>query len=148
MNQTERLANAVAGVASATRRPVAIVGWSLGGVLAREVARDRPDIVSQVITFGTPVVGGPSYTALSGYYSAERLAAIRAEIAGRNRRPIDVPVTAIWSPNDGIVTPEACIDERTAHAAHVTVSSTHLGMGIDPDVWAVVAQRLAGPTRP
>lgn len=43
--------------------PITLVGWSLGGYLAREVARDLPDIVERVITLGSPVVGGPKYTA-------------------------------------------------------------------------------------
>ena len=43
--------------------PVSLVGWSLGGVVVREVARRRPDLVSQVVTFGTPLVGGTTHTA-------------------------------------------------------------------------------------
>jgi len=42
------------------------------------------------------------------------------------------------------VAPEACIDHRTPGVEHVEVSSTHLGMGVDPDVWSIVADRLAG----
>jgi hypothetical protein len=60
-------------------------------------------------------------------------------------------VTAIWSANDGIVSPAACIDRRHPHVENVEVTSSHLGMGFDPDVWRVVATRLAldgdGPRR-
>jgi thioesterase domain-containing protein len=45
-----------------TGRPIALIGWSLGGVIARETARQIPHAVSQVITYGTPVIGGPTYT--------------------------------------------------------------------------------------
>ncbi len=134
-----------ARLAQESGRPVAVVGWSIGGVLAREAARDHPAAVERVITFGTPVEGGPSYTALAGRYSADELGRIRCRIEERNRTAITVPVTSIWSRNDGIVTPEACIDRRTPTAEHVEVSSTHLGMGFDPDVWATVATRLAAP---
>ncbi|MDH3622691.1 MAG: alpha/beta fold hydrolase [Myxococcales bacterium] len=48
--------------------PVALVGWSLGGVLAREVARERPDLVKCIVTLGTPVVGGPKYTSTAPFY--------------------------------------------------------------------------------
>ena len=62
-----------------------------------------------------------------------------------------MPVTAIWSANDGIVSPAACIDRRNVTIENVEVTSSHLGMGFDPDVWRVVARRLAldgdGPQR-
>lgn len=144
--QTEAVAGRVADLAESAGRPVALVGWSIGGVVCREVARERPDVVRRVVTFGTPVEGGPSYTALAFRYPESYLAEIRAEIEARRSRPIQVPVTAIWSPNDGIVTPEACLDHDTLDVENVRVSSTHVGMGIDPDVWRIVADRLARPT--
>lgn len=141
-----RVGNRCAAIATETGRQVALVGWSIGGVLAREAARDHPDAVSRVVTFGAPIEGGPAYTALAGRYDAERLAEIAALIDERHRTPIRLPVTAIWSPNDGIVTPEACLDHRTPDAENVRVSSTHIGMGLDPDVWSAIARRLAQPT--
>lgn len=132
-----------ADIADETGRPVAVVGWSIGGVLAREAARDRPDVIDRVTTFGTPVEGGPSYTALAWRYTDRQLADIQQRVEERNRTPIEAAVTAIWSRNDGVVSPEACIDRRTPGIEHVEVTSTHLGMGIDPDVWSVVADRLA-----
>lgn len=130
-------------IAEETGRPVSLVGWSIGGVLAREAARDHSGEVARVITFGTPVVGGPSYTSLAWRYSETQLAHIRSQIDERNRTPISVPVTAIWSRNDGIVTPEACIDHHTPDVENVEVRSTHVGMSIDPEVWNAIAQRLA-----
>ena len=59
-----RLAESVVAL-SEEHGPVALVGWSLGGVLSREVARRHPEHVRRVITYGTPVVGGPSYTAVA-----------------------------------------------------------------------------------
>lgn len=140
-----RVAALATAISSETGRPPALVGWSIGGVLAREAARDAPNVVRRVITMGTPVVGGPSYTALAALYSDDRRAAIQAEIAERNRTPIRVPVTAIWSPNDGIVNPAACQDDAQ-DVEHVRVASTHVGMGVDPVVWRVVAERLAVPS--
>jgi pimeloyl-ACP methyl ester carboxylesterase len=144
---TVRLLGRVETARRETGRPVALVGWSIGGVLSREVARERPDLVAQVITFGTPVVGGPTYTALAGRYPPEVRDAVRQVVADRDARPITVPITAIWSPNDGVVSARACIDDVSPHCEHVRVTSAHLGMGFDPEVWAIVAQRLAAQPR-
>jgi alpha-beta hydrolase superfamily lysophospholipase len=137
----------VRGIADATGTPVALVGQSIGGVLAREVARHERSLVRRVITFGTPVVGGPEFTATRSRYDERERARIRAVVAERARQPIGVPITALWSRNDGVVAPAACIDPSTGDVEHVEVRSSHLGMGLDPDVWAVVADRLARDVR-
>lgn len=143
--QTLRLGAEVTDLADRTGDRVALVGWSIGGVVSREVARRFPEAVRRVVTFGTPVEGGPSYTALAGRYPESRKAEIRAEIERWKQVPIQVPVTVIWSPNDGIVSPAACFDDHTPGVEHVEVDATHLGMGYHPDVWATVADRLARP---
>ena len=80
------------------------MGWSLGGVVVREVARRRPDLVTQVVTFGTPLLGGTAHTAgarISQHPDARRL----AEYVERRERehPLQVPVTVIVSRRDGVV---------------------------------------------
>jgi len=127
--------------------PVQLVGWSLGGVLAREAARDAPAAVRQVITLGTPVVGGPKYTSVGARYAAGGvdLDALATTVAERHRRAIEPPVTAIYSRADGIVAWRACLDPWTPDVEHIEVGSTHLGLGIDPDVYRIVAERLAQP---
>ncbi|KRE98734.1 hypothetical protein ASG88_16950 [Nocardioides sp. Soil777] len=136
----ERLAARVLDLVDQEGAAASLVGWSLGGVIAREVARRHPDAVRRVITYGTPVVGGPAHTTIA-----------RAQAGGTRRvtrrldpaAPIRVPLTAVFSQRDGIVSWQACIDRSTPGVEHVEVSSTHIGMGVDPDVWAVVADRLA-----
>lgn len=123
--------------------PVHLIGWSLGGVFAREVARERSELVAQVITFGTPVVGGPLYTSVSGVYSEEERREIAARIAVRNRVPIEVPITAMYSKRDGIVSWRACVDTFSPDVENIEITSSHVGMGIDPDVWEIVSARLA-----
>ena len=124
---------------------VRLVGWSLGGTLARETARERPDLVHCVVTLGTPAIGGPKYTAAGAAYRRQGydLDAIEREVVARERTPIRVPVTAIYSRNDGVVAWEACVDRHTPGVEHVEVRGTHTGLGYNPDVYRIVADRLA-----
>ena len=130
-----------------TGQRVHLIGWSLGGVIAREVARERPDLVAQVITFGSPVVGGPRFTSLARMFPPERVQEIERRIAERNAVPITVPITAIHSRRDGVVGWQACVDSVSPRVDNIEVGSTHLGMGLDPDIWRIVAQRLAAARR-
>ena len=104
-------------------------------------------MVDRVVTFGTPVEGGPSYTSLADRYSEEYRQHILEMIELRSRTPLTAPVTAIWSRRDGVVAPEACIDRRSPDVEHIEVTSTHFGMGLDPDVWAIIADRLSARAR-
>ena len=133
--------------AVATGARVRLVGWSLGGYLAREVARERPDLVERVVTLGSPIVGGPKYTAAADAYRrlGVDLDALEAEIAAREATPLQTPVTAIYSKRDGVVAWQACIDHHNADVEHVEVFSTHVGLGFHADVYALIAQRLALP---
>lgn len=124
-------------------RPAFLVGWSLGGVVARETARLRPDLVDRVVTFGTPAVGGPTYTVGAGRLGIDEC----RRIEQLQRRldvddPITRPITAIFTRNDGVVDWRACIDRSSPDVRHVEVTSTHFGLGIDPDVWQIVAESL------
>lgn len=133
----------VRDIVERTGAPAALVGWSLGGVIAREIARDEPELVRRVVTYGTPVVGGPRYTRSAAAYGEERVRAIEIVVAERNRIPIEVPVTAIYSRRDGAVAWRACLDDFTPEVANIEVSSSHVGMGFDPDVWRIIARALA-----
>ncbi len=145
----EKLAARVHRISEQAGRPVALVGWSLGGVVAREVARNSPEAVSRVITYGTPVIGGPTHTigaSSFGEEEAERITRLIEEVELAS--PISVPVTAIYTKRDGIVDWRACIDRHTREVEHIEVASTHLGLGIDPDVWRIIAARLATRSQP
>jgi pimeloyl-ACP methyl ester carboxylesterase len=138
-----RLAEQVERLASGGR-PVTLVGWSLGGTITREAARQAPAAIAQVITYGTPVVGGPTHTIGARSYGPEESARISALIEELDAAsPISVPITAIYTRRDGIVSWRACIDRASPEVRHVEVSSTHISMGFDPDVWRVIADRLA-----
>jgi len=81
--------------AAAARERVRCVGWSLGGNLARESARERPDLVERVVTLGTPAVGGPKYTSVARSYRRRGLDldAVETRVAKRERVPIRVPIS-------------------------------------------------------
>jgi pimeloyl-ACP methyl ester carboxylesterase len=142
-----RVVSRLAQVASTGGQRVALIGWSLGGYLAREAARERPDLVRRVVTLGTPVVGGPKYTAVARFYRRRGIDvdAIEAAVDARNRTPLDTPITAIYSRTDGVVAWPACIDHWSANVEHVEVATSHLGFGFAPDVFEIVAERLARP---
>jgi len=85
--------------------PVVLVGWSLGGYIAREYAREHPAGVRRIVTLGSPVIGGPRYTATSEWYRSRGhdLAEMERAVKSRYATPLRVPVTAIYSKRDGIV---------------------------------------------
>ncbi len=144
----EQLLLTAASAAAEAGQPLRLVGWSLGGYLAREVARDLPDCVDRVVTMGSPVVGGPRYTLTAPIYrlSGTDFEAIDAAIRSRESVPLKVPVRAIYSRRDGIVSWEACIDRVSDCVEHVEVDASHLGMGVNPRVLELVADALSPDT--
>ncbi|MBS3756194.1 MAG: alpha/beta hydrolase [Desulfobacterales bacterium] len=121
----------------------ALIGWSLGGVIARETARAIPDVVSGVVTYGTPVIGGPTYTPAARAWGAAECRRLSAKVAGLDaENPIQVPIAAIFSRRDGMVSWPACIDRTSPKAGHFEVKAPHLAMGVDPDVWRIVTDQL------
>ena len=128
-----------------SQQPVRVIGWSFGGYLAREAARERPEAIRQVITLGTPVVGGPKYTvaARAFYRRGVDLDAMAAEIESRNMILLETPVTAIYSRADAFVAWQACIDHHGSNVEHVEVRTTHMGFGFSPVVYKIIARRLA-----
>jgi pimeloyl-ACP methyl ester carboxylesterase len=141
---TERLLPRIREVAAQSGQPVTLVGWSLGGVIAREAARELPDLVNDVITYGTPVVGGPTFTIGRSHWGEDACARLARAVDERDRtKPIRAAITAIFTRADRVVDWPACIDRRSPSVLHVEVASSHVGMGFDPDVWRTVAWRLA-----
>lgn len=125
-------------------RPISLIGWSLGGYVAREVARDLPDVVDRVVTMGSPIIGGPKYTAAADTFRrrGQDLDWIERVIAEREVRPIRQPITAIVSPTDAVVAQEATIDRFSENVTHVEVDAAHLGLAFNPTVWGHVLDAL------
>ena len=131
-----------------TGRPVSLVGWSLGGIYARELARQHPKVVRQVITLGSPFALKDSRQShVHGPYLRFGLHADEARLPTREQtaRPIQVPSTSVYSRWDGIVSWRACIEPETALHQNVEVRCSHLGYGVDPATLWLIADRLAVP---
>jgi len=147
LDATPRVAELVRKCADDSGERVRLVGWSLGGVVAREIAREDPDVVERVITMGSPVCGGYKYTSARFWYSMWRydLDAMEKEVEERNRILLRVPVTAIYASYDGIVARRGCFD-RHSRVEHIEVGTTHVGLGVCAEAYRIIAQRLAVPT--
>ena len=130
--------------------PVSIVGWSLGGIFARRLALRVPHQVRQVISLGSPfALAGRPVDGSPGARVYQRLAPVhtgRTSIPrGSLARPLPVPSTAVYSRWDGVVDWQQCRQKPGPRSENVAVRSSHLGMGHDPAVLWVVADRLAQP---
>ena len=130
-------------------KPITLIGWSLGGVICREVARLFSDAVNEVITLGTPVTGGPKYTAPGKRYAAMKnidMDELEKEIAERNALGFEQPITVLFSKRDGVVSWRAALDVYNDQARHIEIDGTHLGLGIHRQSWRAIAFVLAGQT--
>ena len=133
-----------------TRRKVSLVGWSLGGVLARELAKRAPDQIRQVMTLGSPLTAQPQATSVHWLY--ERIGDTRLDdeetrriLADIRRPPAHVPSTAIYTKTDGIVPWRASKEPEAANTDNIEVYASHCGLGVNPFVYFAVADRLALP---
>ena len=127
-------------------RRVSLVGWSLGGVIARELARARPQTVARVITLGSPLVGGPKYTFTAGWYARQGMDLDRIErrIADREAAtPLPCPLLSLYTRHDGMVHFGASFDPWHPEVRHQEVDSSHLGMCLAPAVLRAIAVELA-----
>jgi pimeloyl-ACP methyl ester carboxylesterase len=131
--------------AAETGEKYILIGHSLGGYLSREVARQLPESVDQLITMGSPVYGGPKYTAGAPLYTRRGvdLDWIEAQIAEREKLAIKVPITTIVSPTDAIVDYQASIDRGQPHARLIEIDVSHYGMAFNQQVWEQLFQTLA-----
>jgi pimeloyl-ACP methyl ester carboxylesterase len=129
-------------------KPTTLIGWSLGGFYAREIAKKSPGLVRQVITLGTPFAGGPEHTNVGWIYrlinGSEPV--IEERLAARLRMPMPVPTTSVYSRSDGVVAWESCLDPLSRRQAeNIEVESSHCGLCWNPSVLTVIADRLAQP---
>jgi len=112
------------------KRKVSLIGWSLGGIYARELAKDFPKDVRQVITLGTPFTGHPKATnawRLFELVTGHRIGA--PEIHEPLRLPPPVPTTSIYSRTDGVVAWQCSVERHSAHTENIEVEASHFASG-------------------
>jgi pimeloyl-ACP methyl ester carboxylesterase len=141
----------LAEIHAKTGKKVSLVGWSLGGVYARDLALAMPDAVRSVITLGSPFSRSENASNISDIYEF---------VSGEGpwdkdgtphefdaiRDPLLVPATSIWSKTDGIVTWRASVLKTDDHSENIEViGASHIGLGANAAVLWALADRLAQP---
>ncbi len=157
----EMLEERVASVAEETGRSVTLIGHSLGGIMARALAVKRPEIVSQVITLGSPVRPGEVHPLVLSLMRAIARSKPLPEDSPRAHEdhyhcgtcscalsdamglpfPADVPRASIYSKSDGVIDWRSAVDDEPG--VNVVVNSTHVGMTVSSEVYEAVADLLA-----
>jgi pimeloyl-ACP methyl ester carboxylesterase len=126
-------------------RKVSLIGWSLGGIYAREIGKLAPEDVRCVITLGTPFKGSPRATNAWRVYelaSGEQVDSIGDQ---RFASPPPVPTTSIFSRTDGVVAWRCSVERETATTENIEVEASHIGLGVNPAAILAIADRLAQP---
>jgi pimeloyl-ACP methyl ester carboxylesterase len=142
-------------ISSSSNEPVTIIGWSLGGIYARELARLDPTAVKQVITLGSPIqmiatdrsASSPKWEAVQHLHDPSR----DYDTRDSDRPPLRVPASSIYTRTDGVVHWKSCLIERGLTSENIEVHGSHCGLGFNPSVAYVLADRLilpAGRWRP
>ena len=125
-------------------RKVSLLGWSLGGVYARELAKEMPELVRCVITLGSPFAGPPQAT--NAWWLFERVSGHPepdAEMQAALRVAPPVPTTSIYSRTDGIVAWQCSLNPPGPLAENIEVHASHIGLGLNPLAMVAIADRLA-----
>ncbi|HZB93582.1 MAG TPA: alpha/beta fold hydrolase [Stellaceae bacterium] len=125
-------------------RAATVIGHSLGGALVRELAKERPALVRQVIVLASPIrlptasPFEPLYRMLSRWHSPDT-----RSLYARINEPPPVPVTAIYIRSDGIVAWQSCLEAEGPGRENIEIKGPHSTMARNPAAWRVIADRLA-----
>jgi len=140
------LASHVRDLTSAHEEQISLIGWSLGGICAREVAKKLQGRVRQVITLGTPFRGTAEQNDLTWIHgpAGGHRPEVNKELMVRLSRAPNVPTISIFSRSDGVVDWQACThDGKQEGTEDIEVDGSHLGLGWNPEVLSIIADRLS-----
>lgn len=144
----EQMLAVLEGIYAASGRKVSIIGWSLGGVFARELAKLAPEKVRFVISLGSPISEDPAHTNVRHIFEAinGRLeqSPLGERFHGRAKLP-PVPCSSILSRTDGVVGWRGSVQDVGPQSENIEVHASHCGMGVNPAVMVAIADRLAQP---
>lgn len=122
---------------------VVLVGWSLGGIFAREMAKRHPEAVAKVITMGSPFSHSPYsnnvwrlYQLITGH--SVETPPVQADLS--QKPPVET--VALWSPRDGVVSPRSACGRAGERDRAIALRCTHMGFADAPEVIRTVAQEL------
>jgi pimeloyl-ACP methyl ester carboxylesterase len=145
----EAMLTSVRAKFAAQRRKLTLIGHSLGGVIAREVARAAPRMIERVITLGAPF----AYRRSMGDRTSAGWMLEATDILGERwpgqdrlesqRLPMPVPTTNIYSRTDGLVRWELCVDHASETTENIEVCGSHCGLVLNPAVARIIALKLA-----
>jgi hypothetical protein len=141
----DELAEHVGAVTASHDDSMSLIGWSLGGIYAREVAKRLCGRVRRVITIATPFAGTAEQTNVAWLYRLlnGQAPSLDEGVMARLRMPPGVPTTSIFSRSDGIVAWQACIQDGGGnHTENIEIDGSHVGMTWNPQVLAIIADRL------
>lgn len=144
---TEMLLDTLEELYAKKGQKISLIGWSLGGIFARQLAKEKPDMVRQVITLGSPFRDVTQPNNIEWVYSlisrGKKASDIHPELLESFSRPIPVPTTSIYSKEDGIVQWKMCIEkEEDDIRQNIQVRGSHIGLGVNASVLAIIADRL------
>ncbi len=146
----EGMLNRIDEVWDTHQQKISIVGWSLGGIYARELAKMRPKQVRSVITLGSPHSGSPKNSNAWRFYEFVAGHSVEAPpIETRMHKAPPVPTTSIYTKTDGVVAWQNCHQEKPVckvkakQTENIRVAGSHCGLGFNPSVLYVIADRLA-----
>jgi pimeloyl-ACP methyl ester carboxylesterase len=144
-NVLEKLTRRLIAIADGGRK-VTVIGWSLGGVYARYLALQHPELVRQVVTLGSPFAGKVADATNAGaVYRLLRGKTVHADegfLLAIQQTP-SVPTTSIFSRTDGVVAWRSSIEQKGPLSESVEVRSSHIGLGMNGSVYRLIADRLA-----
>jgi pimeloyl-ACP methyl ester carboxylesterase len=141
----DRMLDCVRELSHQHNRKISIVGWSLGGIYARELAEIVPDHVRSVISLGSPFGGSPKSTnawkvyELASSQSVDDVYDVEVSVAPA------VPTTAIYSRTDGICAWQVCKEKTSAQSESIEVEGSHCGLAVNPAAVYAIADRLSQP---
>ncbi|SRR6266446_378092 len=154
----EQLVERLARLNRENHEPVVLIGHSLGGIYARELAHRYPEWVERIITLGAPINAPRESCHTAVRAVAVSMAILRGRREGcltescscgvklTDSHKLQVPATVLYSRTDGIVHWESCMDNSGADGVdHVEVMGSHIGMAVSPQVFRIVSERLATP---
>lgn len=144
-----KILNRLRAIKQKHRQNVTLIGWSLGGIYAREIAKILPDAVRMVITMGSPFNGDPKanhmvtlFERMSGRFIEE----MSPSLIRRVHQPPPVPSTSIFSRTDGIADWQCCVEHiDDDETENISVMSSHSGLGHNPLTLWIIADRLSQP---